>query len=136
MPLIPVGLRAMSVALGLLAMAEISPARAQTPPPLIAGAADLQFAAADIAQQFRNDTVQEVRLSFGSSGIITRQIEQGSPVEMFLSADEAFVFRLTEGGHTPGFSMPLHAALRNGRAVGEDCTVSPVREAIHLMPQP
>ena len=30
--------------------------------------------------------------------------------------------------------MPLHAALRNGLAVGEDCTVSLLCEANHLMP--
>lgn len=73
---------------------------AQPAPPLIAGAADLQFALAEVAARFRAETGQEVRLSFGSSGNITRQIEQGSPVEVFLSADEAFVFRLAEGGHT------------------------------------
>jgi molybdate transport system substrate-binding protein len=75
-------------------------ARAQTTTPLIAGAADLQFALNEIAARFRAETGQEVRLSLGSSGNITRQIEQGAPVEMFLSADEAFVFRLAEGGHT------------------------------------
>jgi len=90
--------RAMALALGLLALA--SPAPAQTTPPLVAGAADLQFALTEIVQAFRTTTGQEVRLSFGSSGNITRQIEQGSPVELFLSADEAFVFRLAEGGHT------------------------------------
>jgi molybdate transport system substrate-binding protein len=67
---------------------------------LIAGAADLQFALAEVAAKFRAEAGQEIRLSFGSSGNITRQIEQGSPVEMFLSADEAFVSRLAEGGHT------------------------------------
>jgi molybdate transport system substrate-binding protein len=88
----------------LLALPLAAPAQAQAPapaqPPLIAGAADLQFALAEVAAQFRAETGQEVRLSLGSSGNITRQIEQGSPVEMFLSADEAFVFRLAEGGHT------------------------------------
>jgi molybdate transport system substrate-binding protein len=84
----------------LLALPLAAPAQAQTAPPLIAGAADLQFALAEIAARFRAETGQEVRLSLGSSGNITRQIEQGSPVEMFLSADEAFVFRLAEGGHT------------------------------------
>lgn len=68
--------------------------------PLIAGAADLQFALEEIAQRFRAETGQQVRLSLGSSGNITRQIEQGSPVELFLSADEDFVFRLYNGGHT------------------------------------
>jgi molybdate transport system ATP-binding protein len=37
-------------------------------------------------------------------------------------------------GGTLGFSMPLHAAMRNGLAAGEDCTVSLLRDAIHLMP--
>jgi molybdate transport system ATP-binding protein len=37
-------------------------------------------------------------------------------------------------GGTLGFSMPLHAALRNGLAAGEHCTVSLLRAAIHLMP--
>jgi molybdate transport system substrate-binding protein len=84
----------------LLALPLAAPAQAQTAPPLIAGAADLQFALAEIAARFRAETGREVRLSLGSSGNLTRQIEQGSPVEMFLSADEAFVFRLAEGGHT------------------------------------
>lgn len=75
-------------------------AQAQTTPPLVAAASDLQFALAEVAAQFRTDTGQEVRLSFGSSGNITRQIEQGSPVDMFLSADEAFIFRLAEAGQT------------------------------------
>lgn len=68
--------------------------------PLIAGASNVQFAITEIAARFRAETGQEVRLSLGSSGNIARQIEQGSPVELFLSADEAFVFRLADGGHT------------------------------------
>jgi molybdate transport system substrate-binding protein len=71
-------------------------------PPLVAAAADLQFALAEVATRFREATGQVVRLSFGSSGNIARQIEQGSPVELFLSADEAFVLRLVEGGYTRG----------------------------------
>jgi molybdate transport system substrate-binding protein len=69
-------------------------------PPLVAAAADLQFALAEVAARFREATGQAVRLSFGSSGNIARQIEQGSPVELFLSADEAFVLRLADGGYT------------------------------------
>lgn len=90
------------IAAGLLGLLAGIPrgGHAQAQPPLIAGAADLQFALAEVAARFRATTGQEVRLSFGSSGNITRQIEQGAPVELFLSADEAFVFRLHEAGHT------------------------------------
>ncbi|MGH8570883.1 MAG: substrate-binding domain-containing protein [Gammaproteobacteria bacterium] len=37
---------------------------------------------------------------FGSSGNFYRQIEQGAPFQMFLSADEGFVFKLADGGKT------------------------------------
>lgn len=94
--------RAGLLGVGGLALAFTTSAQGQTAPPLIAGASDLQFAIVEITRQFRIDTGHEVRLSLGSSGNITRQIEQGSPVEMFLSADEGFVFRLADGGHTRG----------------------------------
>ena len=92
--------RGFGVAAALLALGVTILAHAQTQPPVIAGASDLQFALTEIAAGFRADTGQELRLSLGSSGNITRQIEQGSPAELFLSADEAFIFRLADGGHT------------------------------------
>jgi molybdate transport system ATP-binding protein len=38
-------------------------------------------------------------------------------------------------GHPLTFSMPLHTARRNGLAPGENCTVSLLRETLHLMPK-
>ncbi|WP_306601222.1 molybdate ABC transporter substrate-binding protein [Geothrix sp. 21YS21S-2] len=69
-------------------------------PPTIAAAADLQFALEEIADRFRRDTGRTVRLSFGSSGNAARQIEQGAPFQLFLSADEAFVRLLAQSGRT------------------------------------
>lgn len=68
--------------------------------PAIAAASDLQFALAEVAERFRADGHGSVRLSIGSSGNIARQIEQGAPFQMFLSADEDFVFRLADRGLT------------------------------------
>ncbi len=99
MPARRVPRRALAASAVLLPLLIAGRAAAQPQPPLIAGAADLQFALEEIARRFQAETGQPVRLSLGSSGNITRQIEQGSPVELFLSADEAFVFRLAEGGH-------------------------------------
>ncbi|MDW8313904.1 MAG: molybdate ABC transporter substrate-binding protein [Rhodovarius sp.] len=67
--------------------------------PLIAAAADLHFALEEIAARFQEASGWALRLSFGSSGNLARQIEQGAPFELFLSADETFVFRLLAGGH-------------------------------------
>lgn len=69
-------------------------------PPLVAAAADLGPALTEIAGRFRNDTGQAVELVFGSSGTLTRQIRDGAPFEVFLSADEAFVETLAQAGLT------------------------------------
>jgi molybdate transport system substrate-binding protein len=68
--------------------------------PAIAAAADLKFALEEIAAQFRAETGKEVKLVFGSSGNFTSQLQQGAPFQMFLSADESFVFQLADAGKT------------------------------------
>lgn len=84
----------------LAMMMPASAAQTQRDSPAIAAASDLQFALEDIAARFRADTQKEVRLSFGSSGNYFRQIGQGAPFQLFLSADEDFVFRLYQAGKT------------------------------------
>ncbi len=68
--------------------------------PVVAGAADLKFALQEIAAAFKEDTGREVNLVLGSSGDLYRQIGQGAPFRMFLSADEGFVFQLADAGKT------------------------------------
>ena len=68
--------------------------------PIIAAASDLQFALTEVAERFREDTGRQVRLNFGSSGNFRRQIAQGAPFELYLSADEAYVDALHREGHT------------------------------------
>ena len=68
--------------------------------PIVAAASDLNFALEEIAGQFARETGQRVELVFGSSGTLTRQVRDGAPFEMFLSADEAFVEELASVGLT------------------------------------
>ena len=83
----------------LLGMEAMVPARPQEVP-IVAAAADLQFALAEVAEAFTKETEREVTLTFGSSGNFFRQIQQGGPFQMCLSADEQFVFDLTAKGLT------------------------------------
>jgi molybdate transport system substrate-binding protein len=69
-------------------------------PPTIAGAADLQFALTDVATAFKAETRLDVKLTFGSSGNFARQMRQGAPFEMYLSADENYVLELSKDGFT------------------------------------
>ncbi len=71
-------------------------------PPVVAAASDLQFALPEIAAQFERETQQGVRLTFGSSGNLARQIRQGAPFQVFLSADEQYALDLSREGLTEG----------------------------------
>ncbi|MBC7470369.1 MAG: molybdate ABC transporter substrate-binding protein [Ramlibacter sp.] len=66
----------------------------------VAAASDLTFALADVAQQYMKQTGRRVQLNMGSSGNFARQIEQGLPVDLFMSADEDFVLKLAAAGLT------------------------------------
>ncbi len=85
-------------ALGLAAFA--GPGRSQSPAPVIAAASDLRFALAEIADAFRAETGQALRLVFGSTGNFARQIRAGAPFEMFLAADESFILDLNRDAFT------------------------------------
>ena len=69
-------------------------------PPTIAAAANLNFALAEVADQFARAQGTRVELVFGASGTLTRQIQDGAPFEMFLAADEEFPNQLSAAGLT------------------------------------
>ncbi len=70
------------------------------PWPIVAAASDLTFALREVTNRFERDYQQRIELVFGSSGNLTRQIIDGAPFEILLSADEAFVNRLADAGLT------------------------------------
>jgi len=67
---------------------------------LVAAASDLRFALDEVIAQFRRDTGATVQVTYGSSGNFARQIEQGAPFDLFLSADETYVEQLAQRGLT------------------------------------
>jgi molybdate transport system substrate-binding protein len=85
---------------GLLAVALSAPAAFAQRPPTVAAASDLQFALEAVARRFTTETGERVALVFGSSGNLARQITEGAPFELFLSADESFVAKLAGAGLT------------------------------------
>lgn len=89
-------------ALAVVLTAALSSALSAQRPPVVAAASDLNVAITDIARQFERETGQRVETVFGSSGTLMRQIQDGAPFELFLSADEAFVETLAAAGLTRG----------------------------------
>lgn len=68
--------------------------------PVVVAASDLKYALEEVAARFTAHTKRGLKLTFGSSGRFAREIEQGAPFQMFLSADEGLVFKLAEAGKT------------------------------------
>jgi len=68
--------------------------------PVIAAASSVQAALEEIAAAFEAASGRTVSLAFGASGNLTRQIRQGAPFELFLSADESFPLALAKDGLT------------------------------------
>ncbi|MGI9046572.1 MAG: molybdate ABC transporter substrate-binding protein [Burkholderiales bacterium] len=68
--------------------------------PVVAAASDLQFALQEVAEAFTKQSGRQVKLVFGSSGNFRRQIAEGAPFELFLSADESYVLALAKEGKT------------------------------------
>ncbi len=77
-----------------------APVCAGEPGPMVAAAASLRDALPELVEAFATQGGSRARLSFGASGNLRRQIAQGAPFELFLSADEAFVLALAREGHS------------------------------------
>ncbi len=88
----------------LMGLVLAGPAQAQSgvppKPALVAAAANLQQVLAELVPLFAREQKGQVSVTIGSSANLVRQIQQGLPAELFLSADEGFALRLADAGLT------------------------------------
>ena len=85
----------------LLLVGLIVPTQAQTTLRL-AAAADLEPVLPPILDQFRQSTGIRVETTFQASAMLTTQIMNGAPFDIFLSADLGYPKRLIDGGLADG----------------------------------
>lgn len=84
----------LSLSIALFAAVGIQSAFAETV--LVAVASNFTKPMAKIAEAFEKETGHSAKLSFGSSGKIASQIENGAPYEIFLSADDEKPLKLEQ----------------------------------------
>jgi molybdate transport system substrate-binding protein len=77
--------------------AIVSGARAEEPVTVFA-AASLKESLEQVSEAWRSDTGRDIRLSFAGSSALARQIEQGAPADIFISADLKWMDYLDEAG--------------------------------------
>jgi len=103
--------------------------------PVIAAAADLKFALDEMVGAFAQQTGKQVRVAYGSSGNFFRQIAQGAPFELFMSADEDFVLRLAGQNLTPDRGLQYATGrivlfVPEGSPVKADAQFADLRQAL------
>jgi molybdate transport system substrate-binding protein len=103
--------RALLVLAVLLASAVTAPglAGADDKKITVAAAASLTAAFKEIAANFEKETGARVIISFGSTGMLTKQIKEGAPFDVFFAADVESIDELKKGGFIMPDSVELYA---------------------------
>jgi molybdate transport system substrate-binding protein len=93
-------LKAALTGLALLALAACTPAASPRPNGTVTvfAAASLTDALTEIAADYEGAQGTDVRLSFGASGSVARQIQAGAPADVVILADPAWMDRLAAAG--------------------------------------
>jgi len=93
----------------LTACHRLSSSTTAQPELTVAAAADLQPAFEEVAREFQALTNVKVTFSFGSSGMLTRQIENGAPVDLFAAANTDYVDQLDKEGYIVPDTRAIYA---------------------------
>src|SRR5271163_4747947 len=75
----------------------------------VAAAADLTSALQEVAANYEKRTGVVVKLSFGASGALTQQIQNGAPFDVFFSADMDYPRQLIAGGQAEEATLYRYA---------------------------
>lgn len=75
----------------------------------VAAAADLTRAFEKIGAEFQAQTGKKVTFTFGSSGLLAKQIAQGAPFDLFAAANVSFVDDAIQSGQCDGSTKQLYA---------------------------
>lgn len=75
----------------------------------VAAASDLAGALGEAAPMLGERLGGKVEVSFGASGVLARQVREGAPFDVFMSADERFVDEVIRSGACEGGSKAKYA---------------------------
>jgi molybdate transport system substrate-binding protein len=90
----------------------------------VAAAADLALAFEEVGKAFRAETGIEPVFTFGSTGLLAKQVEEGAPFDLFAAANIDYVDKVVAKGACDGATKALYA---RGRIVVWSPTGVPAR---------
>lgn len=102
----------------------------------VAAAADLSAALQEVAANYEKSTGVSVNLSFGASGALTQQIQNGAPFDLFFSADMDYPRQLIAGGHAEDTTLYRYAVGRLVLWVPKDSQLDVEHKGIEVLLDP
>jgi molybdate transport system substrate-binding protein len=119
-------------------LAHVTQAQQQTKPVslTVAAAADLSSALREIAQNYERNTGVRLKLSFGASGMLTQEIQNGAPFDVFLSADMDYPRKLIAAGAAESGSLVQYAEGKLVLWVAADSRLDLVDQEIKVLLDP
>jgi molybdate transport system substrate-binding protein len=78
-------------------------------PVRVAAAADLMLAFEELGRLFERETGQRVTFSFGSTGLLAKQLREGAPFDLFAAANVSFVEEVVAAGACDGTTKAPYA---------------------------
>jgi molybdate transport system substrate-binding protein len=103
---------------------------------VVAAAADLSTALQDIGDSYQTKTGVKVKLSFGASGALTQQIQNGAPFDLFFSADMDYPRQLVAAGDADGASLYQYAVGKLVLWVPADSSLDVEHQGMNILLDP
>ncbi|MDR3672856.1 MAG: molybdate ABC transporter substrate-binding protein [Holophaga sp.] len=129
---LPAILLSFALALGLPGAAQPRPVQVA-----VAAAGDLRGVLEELKTGFEaGHPGIQLQLSFGASGSLTAQIQQGAPFDLFLSADEGFPRQLQKAGLVRDQGMFPYATGSLTLWVRKDLALDPARDGWNVLLSP
>ncbi|MGA9553483.1 MAG: molybdate ABC transporter substrate-binding protein [Candidatus Sulfotelmatobacter sp.] len=124
------------MALALVCSVSIPQAGAADRELSIAAAADLSSVLQEIANDYEKQAGATVKLSFGASGALTQQIQNGAPFDVFFSADMDYPRQLIASGLADGSTLYRYAVGRLVLWVPKDSPLDVEHQGIDVLLDP
>jgi molybdate transport system substrate-binding protein len=102
----------------------------------VAAAADLSAALQEVAANYEKRTGVAVKLSFGASGALTQQIQNGAPFDVFFSADMDYPRQLIAAGQADGATLYRYAVGQLVLWVPKDSALDVERKGMDVLLDP
>ncbi|HEY1658712.1 MAG TPA: molybdate ABC transporter substrate-binding protein [Candidatus Sulfotelmatobacter sp.] len=102
----------------------------------VAAAADLSVALQEVATNYEKQSGVKVKLSFGASGALTQQIQNGAPFDVFFSADMGYPRQLISAGLADKDSLYRYAVGRLVLWVPKDSPLDVEHKGIDVLLDP